>query len=388
MAAVLFVHGTGVRRGSYLTTFASIQHAFDNYEIAHVLKPCLWGDDLGASPVVHAVPDVTILAADRALTRDQEYARWDLLYRDPLFELRLLLNRPSAGPRAPAGGAAVKALWKQIDEYEHTDVVRAQIAVATLEECWATAWKGVIKDNSTARRAVEAATEIGEPAQAVARAVVANMLGRAFEAGLPLLDGGARDALVNRLVDDWHARVAGVGAFLLGFLSDMAASVATPLIKMRRGPLSEGANPAAGDILRYQSRGEPIRAYIRKSIVDLDNDVYVLAHSLGGIACVDLLGSESLPRVKGLITVGSQAPYLHEIGALWGLAPGTTELPSHFPPWLNLYDPYDFLSYVAAPVFRRGVRDVRIKSGQPFPYSHSAYWTNAQTWNAVRAFAA
>ena len=146
MAAVLFVHGTGVRRGSYLTTFASIQHAFDNYEIAHVLKPCLWGDDLGASPVVHAVPDVTILAADRALTRDQEYARWDLLYRDPLFELRLLLNRPSAGPRAPAGGAAVKALWKRIDEYEHTDVVRAQIAVATLEECWATAWKGVIKD--------------------------------------------------------------------------------------------------------------------------------------------------------------------------------------------------------------------------------------------------
>jgi hypothetical protein len=63
-------------------------------------------------------------------------------------------------------------------------------------------------------------------------------------------------------------------------------------------------------------------------------------------------------------------------------------LPSHFPPWLNLYDPYDFLSYVAAPVFRRGVRDVRIESGQPFPYSHSAYWTNAQTWNAVRAFAA
>ena len=116
--------------------------------------------------------------------------------------------------------------------------------------------------------------------------------------------------------------------------------------------------------------------------------MYVLAHSLGGIACVDLLGSKSLPRIKGLVPVGSPAPYLHEIGALWGLAPGTTELPSHFPPWLNLYDPYDFLSYVAAPVFRRGVRDVRLKSGQPFPYSHSAYWTNAQTWNAVRAFAA
>ncbi len=172
MTAILFVHGTGVRRGSYFTTFASMQHAFDDYQIAHALKPCLWGDDLGASPVVRAVPDVMILTGDHAFTRAQEYARWDLLYRDPLFELRLLLNRPSAGPRPPAAGAAARALRKRIDEYEPTNAVRAQIAVAALEECWATAWKSVINDNPTARRAVEAATEIGEPAQAVARAVV------------------------------------------------------------------------------------------------------------------------------------------------------------------------------------------------------------------------
>jgi hypothetical protein len=386
MATILFIHGTGIRRGSYFRTFASIQHALDDYEIAHTLKPCLWGDDLGASPPVHAVPDVTIRAPDRTFTRAQEYARWDILYRDPLFELRLLVNRPAAGPRPPVAGTAGRALWRRIEEYEHTEVVRAQIAVFGLEECWAAALKSVITNDPTARRAVEAATEIGEPAQAVARAIVASMLSGAFEAGLPLLDAGRRDALVDQLVDDWHARVAGVGAFLLGFIADMAASVASPLVKRRRGALTGAVNPAAGDILRYQARGEPIRAYIRKSIGDLDDDVYLLSHSLGGIASVDLLGSEAVPRVKGLITVGSQASYLHEIGALWGLVPGTTELPSHFPPWLNLYDPYDFLSYVVVPVFPRGVRDVRIESGQPFPHSHSAYWTNAQTWNAIRAF--
>jgi hypothetical protein len=386
MATVLFVHGTGVRRGSYLSTYATIQLAFDDHDIAHTLAPCLWGDDLGAANVVKAVPDVTIVPKDCALTRDQEYARWDLLYRDPLFELRLLLRRPAAGPRGPAAGAATKALWKRIEEYAETDAVRARIGAAGLEQCWAAARKHVIREDLTARHAIEAATEIGEPAQAVARALAAEMLSRAFDAGLPLLDGEGRDALVDQLVEDWQARVAGVGAFLRGFLGDMAASVATPIVKWRRGPLSEGANPAAGDILRYQARGGPIRDYIRKSIVDLDDDVYVLAHSLGGIACADLLASEPVPRVKGLITVGSQAPYLHEIGALWGLAPGVTELPAHFPPWLNVYDPYDFLSYVAAPVFQRGVRDVRIESGQPFPHSHSAYWTNAQTWDAIRAF--
>ena len=90
--------------------------------------------------------------------------------------------------------------------------------------------------------------------------------------------------------------------------------------------------------------------------------------------------------MKGLITVASQAPYLHEIGALSGLEPGTTDLPVGFPPWLNLYDPYDFLSYVAAPVFGRGVNDCRIESDQPFPYSHSAYWANPDTWAAIKLF--
>jgi hypothetical protein len=259
--------------------------------------------------------------------------------------------------------------------------------VPAYDGCWELAWKRVIKENPTARHAVDAATEIGEPAQAVARAVVAEMLGHAFEAGLPLFVGGSRDAVVDQLVDDWRARVAGIGSYLLGFLADIVASMGTRFVKRHRGSLSEAANPVAGDILRYQARGDEIRNFIRKSITDLGDDVYLLAHSLGGIACVDLLGSAAVPRVKGLITVGSQASYLHEIGALWGLPPGVKDLPHHFPPWLNLYDPYDFLSYVAAPVFKSGVTDVRIDSRQPFPHSHSAYWTNEQTWKAVRMFA-
>jgi hypothetical protein len=389
MGTVLFVHGTGVRRGSYLATLACIRRAFDDHAIDHTLDTCLWGDDLGAGEVRKAVPDVTLDPHPAAaLTRDQAYARWDLLARDPLFELRLLRNKPASGPKPPAAVAAAKALWNRIEVYVPTATLVPMLERAGLTHYWDAAWKRVVVDDETARLATQSSTEIGEPGQAVARALMAEMMGLAFEDGAPVPDAQLRDALVDRLVDDWQARVAGVGAYLLRFVGEMAASIATPIIKWRRGPLAESANPAAGDILRYQARGAPIREYIRKRIDETPGDVYLLAHSLGGIACVDLLAAAPLDRVKGLITVGSQASYLHEIGALYGVEPGTPTVPDYFPRWLNLYDPYDFLSYVAAPVFGERAQDVRIESGQPFPQSHSAYWTNAATWAAIREFVA
>lgn len=99
---------------------------------------------------------------------------------------------------------------------------------------------------------------------------------------------------------------------------------------------------------------------------------------------------KALPEVTHLITVGSQSPYLYEIGALQGLDYAKQEkLPAGFPPWLNLYDPNDFLSYVAEPVFQAAnIRDVRIDSGQPFPESHGAYWTNDSAWRAIKEFVA
>ena len=250
-----------------------------------------------------------------------------------------------------------------------------------------TAWNRVIKDDPTARRAVEAATEIGEPAQAVARAVVANMLGRAFEAGLPLLDGGRRDALVDQLVDDWHARVAGVGAFLLD-----SSETWQPLWRLRSSSgavvLSQRApiqRPGTSCAIRLEA-SRFAHTFASPSSIWTTTCTCLRIVSAASPASI-CWGRNMVPRVKGLITVGSQAPYLHEIGGLWGLAPGTAELPSHFPPWLNLYDPYDFLSYVVAPVFQRGVWTCGSSPDNPFRIPIAGDWTNAQTWNAIRAFA-
>jgi len=98
-----------------------------------------------------------------------------------------------------------------------------------------------------------------------------------------------------------------------------------------------------------------------------------------------LLAREHIPQVRALITAGSQAPLLHELGALASLEQGAV-LPETFPRWLNVYDPYDFLSYLAGRVFKGRATDLCVQSLQPFPQSHSAYWTNPEMWKAVKAF--
>jgi predicted alpha/beta hydrolase family esterase len=113
-----------------------------------------------------------------------------------------------------------------------------------------------------------------------------------------------------------------------------------------RARASRAVAPVIGDILLYQAKGEDIRGVIQEKITKLEDDVFVLAHSLGGIACFELMTERELPNVKGLITAGSQAPLLYELGALTKLRQ-PARLPSRFPPWLNLCDQNDLLSYCA-----------------------------------------
>ena len=114
--------------------------------------------------------------------------------------------------------------------------------------------------------------------------------------------------------------------------------------------------------------------------------VVLLGHSLGGIACVDLLVEEPLEKVKLLVTVGSQSPLFYEMDALQSLRYGQP-LPDHFPKkWLNIFDRRDFLSYIGAQVFPdplQRIEDIEVNNRRPFPQSHGAYWANDQTWKAI-----
>jgi len=135
----------------------------------------------------------------------------------------------------------------------------------------------------------------------------------------------------------------------------------------------------------YQARGQDICKFIRQTIEPLNGPVVLLAHSLGGIAAVDMFIEAPIekPTVQLLVTVGSQAPLLYELNALVSMPfDPHARLPKHFPPWLNIYDEHDFLSYQCAKIFPE-VHDVRVDNGQPFPESHSAYWGNGKVWDAI-----
>jgi len=163
--------------------------------------------------------------------------------------------------------------------------------------------------------------------------------------------------------------------------------VTKTIVRPLRAGASRAIAPAIGDILNYQAVGHHIRELIRKKIDSIPGDIFVLGHSLGGIACFELMvetrrdGADRLGSVKGLITAGSQAPLLYEFDALQTLHKGKP-LPAGFPKWLNLYDENDLLSYRADRIFNARA-DKQVDSMLPPLEAHSAYWSLDETWKAI-----
>ncbi|MFI5761341.1 hypothetical protein ACIA8F_10385 [Streptomyces sp. NPDC051563] len=407
----LFVHGTGVRRERHDMLFALVRDRLTARFPGAVVDSCFWGERFGAtlSAQGRSVPG---LGADGAApgADEEEIAEWGLLVADPLCELRVLAEagwesgsdgRPDGdpgGPGAPgdpydpdgdgfampgvqSAGDRVLDLLAAVSGVPDGGEQAALLRGTGLAAGFPAALETVSRSAEAARAGARATGEAQarELAKALARAVTAAALASAgAEADCT---GTERDRLVElitvRLGGD--ARVPGARAAAV--LGRLAMRVTTqPLLNAWRGSLTVGATPALGDILRYQARGADLRAFLHDRITAEPGPTVLIGHSLGGIALVDLLAlaaarGEPVPGVELLVTVGSQAPFLHELGALAGIVPGT-KLPYAFPRWLNVYDRQDVLSYLAEPVFPGDPRvsDQEIGSRQPFPACHSAYW--------------
>ena len=191
-----------------------------------------------------------------------------------------------------------------------------------------------------------------------------------------------RDALAARMLDLLHGRhlgLWGIGATVgLG-----ATAAAGKVVQHWRGPFSTAAQPFVGDIFRYLAFGEPLRQFIANTVRQAGPPVTLVGHSLGGIACLDLLALNPGLPVARLVTVGSQGSQLYRMGALPGLRDNAV-LPAGFPRWTNVYSRYDLLSYLAAPVFGPGgVSDVEISGVKAMPAAHSAYFEQDALYELV-----
>ncbi len=387
MKNIIFVHGTGVREKSYNESLLTISARLNREDLSVV--GCRWyeagGVELNKGGI--SIPDFdSTRSVGEVSEDDRNVSAWAVLYEDPLCELRLLGLTPQQPGNAPPNQVMAS---QQLIDWLRDLRIDGELA-EQLEKCGlTTVWAEAVREVTTSgefRAAFQRPMNVSAAERRIlARAIVAQVLAlhhSSDEETADWIDGANRDHLIDLLAGD-QDRDAKEWA-----LKNLLARPFTRYARRRRGKLSEGAFGAIGDILFYQARGEAIRSFIKNKVELFDSDVVLLAHSLGGIACVDLLILHALPQVELLITAGSQAPMLYEMNALVSKpfdVNKETPLPEHFPKrWLNIYDPRDFLSYLARGVFHGPrITDERVDNGQPFPQAHSSYWQNDRVWEAI-----
>ncbi len=379
MINVILVHHTGLRAESYLHSLERVRRQLADRQDLDV-HPCYWGA-LGAE--LHrggaSIPSYEKSPDD---DRDREVALWGLLYEDPLYELRLLALRQSER-RGGLGIPPGMQLAQTAKEFEPDAGLVEKLRRAALEKTFLEA-RAAITESRVFREALKhAPVALAEYRTAIAKAFLAEALARSKphdKLDERRIEAGLREEIVDLLID-----ALGGGERAFGWLKEKAggllARVGTRYARRHRSSLTDAGTPAGGDVLLYQACGEKIRGLVRERFEEVESPVVLLAHSLGGVARVELLVAESL-EVELLVTVGTQVPFLYEIGALRSLEVGD-ELPEHFPPWLNIYDPRDFLGYVGAGVFPGRVTDVEVDNRQPFPAAHCSYWENPEVWTAI-----
>ncbi|MEH2266234.1 hypothetical protein [Nostoc sp.] len=386
MTTVIFVHGTGIREREYNETFKVIEQKIHAQRPDIKVAPCLWGA-LGAK-FNNNRASVPLEDATLALSpgeEDAEIVLWGQLYRDPLYELRLFSLLPIESGN-PFGEQPGDVLQSRVASFTLTSELEANLQEAGIAEVFEEAREATIHSEPYHRALLTVSeSDLSEYYTPIVRAIVAQamFISEQQERFPPILtDAQLRDDVVELLTLALGDAELGLGDWFLKPLVELAQRGGTNYIRGNRLELTDKISPMPGDILLYLTRGEKIREFIQQQIEEAEPPVVLIAHSLGGIACVDLLVQQQLSQVELLVTVGSQAPFLYEINALYSLEYGQL-LPEHFPEWLNIYDLRDFLSYVGKNIFPDRVQDVRVDSRQPFPRSHGAYWTNAKTWEAI-----
>src|ERR1039458_8557828 len=108
---VIFVHGIGVRNESYEAAFAQVVQGLRDYCPGTTAARCFWGEEFGASLGARgaSIPDFQKtkgLTSTQAAEHDEVISFWDMLYDDPLMELRLFALRPGAASPVFAPGCS------------------------------------------------------------------------------------------------------------------------------------------------------------------------------------------------------------------------------------------------------------------------------------------
>ncbi|MDJ0462622.1 hypothetical protein [Streptomyces sp. H27-C3] len=396
------MHGTGVREPSYTKALEGIRAGLSRFRPDVRVEPCDWGSALGSylragGVSIPGYPEYAAAAESRGsgppaveeCEDDEDRLRWAMLYADPFAELgAYTLAQHSSGGSAGAGFVPGAAPFGD----QLMDAVGRLDTAAAVSGAWGAVAPGlstadVVAAVSTAREFRGAVASPPADGSALprltARAITAWAMAHADEEP-GAVAVAARDELVDVLTNELGGDTKGLSDVLVAALGFSARlferSLGSGMIVSRRAALSSRSVGFVGDVLSYLARGQAVRDYVADTVRALPGPgpVVVLGHSLGGIIAVDLLADPASGlAVDLLVTVGSQAPLLYELDALPSLPYGTG-LPDAFPPWVNVHDRRDLLSYLAAGAFGNDPRitDAPVDNGQPVSAAHSSYWAN------------
>jgi hypothetical protein len=420
-STVVFIHGTGVRDVSGAIT--KIRQGLS--DVVRWDQPRVyaieWGravgaDDLDITPALPPRHSPRSAAprgvADNPATADEddESALWELLMADPYAELRIMAASEGSGDSpTEAPDPTVAPLSDDIIKLvQGIDTGQDALSPSGIDADVLAAARDRLADDAVLVDAAEGGFDLSDLAPAIARALVADCLQQYLapqappvvsspsdvEAAEPLAlyDADSRDAAVDAITGSIEP---GVPRGVIGdFGKRIFAKIATRVAVDKRSNYMNPFSDFLRDVSRYLTHGAEIRKYLADQIrkVDDGKGLIIVAHSLGGIAAVDLLSDPAVMQsdkrlpVDLLVTVGSQAPYLYLLDSLHTLSPKSPGEPPPFEPWLNIYNPEDLLSFCAARVWPNSthIRDEAIDSGVPFPMSHSAYWTQKRLYELIR----
>ncbi|MFD5092774.1 hypothetical protein ACFWMR_19390 [Amycolatopsis thailandensis] len=385
MTTVIFVHGTGVREKGYADSFRLMRGKAVQHWPGVTVLPCFWGDVLGVplDAAAATVPEYDMSRGGDLTADEWRDDRWVLLEADPLYELRLLTVAHAGNGEVELPGSQVSAEDRLSAYLKWSDGLASLGGLLEQYGVDAEVFTGAVQavfGSVAARDAIGLAAgsdSEDELREALARAVTAATLVAADggAAGSFPVDAIGRDTIVATVLDGLHGADLGIG--IGQTLLKVSASLVLRMglsqaVERRRGMIMDRVTPFGGDVLRYLAHGDPLRRFIAETVRSVTGPVVVVAHSLGGIASLDVFRL-GLAQADLLVTVGSQGSYLCSLGALPS-APSGIVGDVAMPPWVNVFDSRDLLSYLAVPVFGEVVEDVEVRSGAPFPRAHSAYF--------------
>jgi hypothetical protein len=314
-----------------------------------------------------------------------------LLLDDPLLELRLIKDPENFEP----SGAGFEPLPAGVDVRNQTlDAARPTVATALTQDPELAAATGatlseveaqaLVKNGFDAAARTDRALDVIDLIDPLSRAITASLY-TVIEGDEPKLDQTFQwvraEARVQQLLE---AALAGQRGWIGDKLKSVAGGAASRSVTfaMRHGlrkRLMQSMALFVGDVLAYMAKRDQVQAALEQVIVQAlaakQEPLALVGHSLGGIICFDYCLKTMRP-IDRLITVGSQVGLFAELGAfppLVAAANGKLKSPDVVQRWINIYDPNDILSFLAAPVLT-SVTDIEFDTQAPFPVAHSEYW--------------